>query len=511
MKRRILAAILAAACALLSGCVPMSVDLQRADQPATLVVPTAEPQESVLGDTVAGSLYNVTIYYVSASGQRLLPQQRPLIVEEGESLVEKAILSLMESPSDSDMRAVIPEGTQLMSVERSGNVAVVDLSIDARSVETEQQLMWMRMALTQTLSGIDGIEQVQLLIGGKEDGLLGLPAGAQQVSEENLSAVWAQYTAEQELMSGGGQTQVERTAIIYYASRDGRYIVPVAREVSIAKDDFLTSLIEALQAEPESSCLRSPFPAEALALMEKPELVEDEDGSRLMKLTFGANLISVLDREDLDAWQLYAALTYTLTAFLPDLDGLIVSIGDGQLARTERDGEAIVFSDGRMSRADYPDAVGRLADIYLSGPADTLLRLERVLGQQEAVSPRALLRELFEGPAAWEQEAQHVMPEGVSIDDVLGIRIVDGDATVNLSANLYRCCQGFNAHEERNLVYAIVNTLTGIPDVSSVRFQLEGEPVDSLVSSIFLRGPLMRNPGLVSDPLEGSGSEGTAR
>ena len=103
------------------------------------------------------------------------------------------------------------------------------------------------------------------------------------------------------------------------------------------------------------------------------------------------------------------------------------------------------------------------------------------------------------GPAAWETGAARVMPDGVSIDDVLGVRIAGGEAVVNLSSNFYRCCQSLTPQQEQNLIYAIVNTLTSLTTVSSVRFQVEGEAADYLVSTIYLRGPLLRNPGIIRE------------
>ena len=125
------------------------------------------------------------------------------------------------------------------------------------------------------------------------------------------------------------------------------------------------------------------------------------------------------------------------------------------------------------------------------------MEVHRAMDPVGAVSPRALLQELFKGPAAWEEGAARVTPDGVSIDDILGIRIAGGEAIVNLSSNFYRCCQGLTAQQEKNLIYAVVNTLTGLPSVSSVRFQVEGEAVDYLVSAVYLRGSLLGNPGIV--------------
>jgi spore germination protein GerM len=179
------------------------------------------------------------------------------------------------------------------------------------------------------------------------------------------------------------------------------------------------------------------------------------------------------------------------------VDGLIVMLGDGQLTRVDRNGTTLSFTGGEMTRSDYPDALCRMASVYMGAQDGRLMQVSRPMAPLSATSPRALLHELFKGPAACETRAVRIMPDGVSIDDVLGIRISGGEAVVNLSSNFYRCCQSLTPSGEQNLIYAMVNTLTGLDSVSSVRFQIEGETVDHLVSSMYLRGPLLRNPGII--------------
>jgi hypothetical protein len=304
------------------------------------------------------------------------------------------------------------------------------------------------------------------------------------------------------LLSDNGGSAVERTAILYYPTRDGNYICPVARTVRITGSNMITPLIEALISPSESLsvCLRSPFPQASGVLTQNPEIVITEDGERMIRLSFDANLIAMLEREGLSAWQLYASLTYTLTGFVPDVDGLIISLGDGVLARTERGDEAVYFDGGKMNRQSYPSAVGSLCTSYMGSSDGGLIRVMRPLHQHSALHPRSVLKLLFDGPQPWEGDAARVMPDGVSVDDILGIRISGGEAVINLSANFYRCCQSLPPQQERTMIYAIVNTLTERKEVTAVRFQVEGEPIDYLVNTIFLRNVLMRNVGIIRNP-----------
>lgn len=479
----------------LTGCVPLSVNLQRTDQTVSLPLPSESPIEPAVGDSVGSASYKTAFYLVSPE-QQLVPVYRTITLQSGESLAVRVLETLLSLPSSEEALSPFPEGVRLNGVERSGSVCVVDLSIDALNVQNEQQLLWMQASVAATLTDLDGVDTVSLLIGGRDVGILSMPFGASGKPEDNLAAVWAHLTADQAILSDGGS--IERTAILYYATRDGDYIAPVSRTVRITGDDYIMPLIQELMVPPaEADCLCSPFPQNAPLLLLEPEIVETDDGRRMIRLEFDANLMATLEMEGLTAWQLYASLTYTLTGFVPEVDGLIVLIGDGQLTRIERNGQELEFTEGEMNRASYPDAVCRLTAVYLSSSDGGLIRLYRSLDQKSAESPRALLAELFKGPATWEENAARVLPDGVSVDDVLGIRIQDGEAVVNLSSNLYRCAQSLTAQQEQNLIYAIVNTLTELPFVSTVRFQVEGETVDYLVGSIFLRSALMRNPGLI--------------
>ena len=500
MKRAIALLMIAVCAAVMTGCMPLSIDLQRDDQEVTLPTPSDQPAEPAIGDSLPSASYYVRLHLVSADRQRLVPVSRAITVGPGQSLMTEALLALFSANRIPDAYSPFPEGTRLLGVERNGSVAVVDLSIEARSVESDQQRMWMREAIAATLIGLDGIEYVGVLIGGRDEGLLSLPSGAADADIDSLNAEWAKLNDEKELLDSKEEdpAAVERTAIIYYASADGKYIAPVTQTVRIEGGDCIAAAVGALAAYQEGTgCLRSPFPQDTPILIAEPEIVETESGRRMVKLVFDGNLLTILEREKLTAWQLYASLTYTLSGFVPEIDGLIVHIGDGQLTKTERNGQELTFTGGEMTRSAYPDAVCRLSAAYMTAPDGGLMRLYRPLDQKSAVSPRAMLGELFEGPAEWETGAARVLPDGVSIDDILGIRVGSYEAVVNLSSNFYRCCQSLTPQQERNLIYAMVNTLTELPQVSTVRFQVEGETVDHLVSSLYLRGALMRNEGII--------------
>ena len=56
-----------------------------------------------------------------------------------------------------------------------------------------------------------------------------------------------------------------------------------------------------------------------------------------------------------------------------------------------------------------------------------------------------------------------------------------------------------DAEQERNAIYAIVNTLCSLDFINGVQFLIEGSAADLMVGSIYLRSMLMYNPGLVEN------------
>ena len=89
------------------------------------------------------------------------------------------------------------------------------------------------------------------------------------------------------------------------------------------------------------------------------------------------------------------------------------------------------------------------------------------------------------------------MPAGITANDIRGISVSDGTATLNMTADFYRLCQLMNEEEERLLVYSIVNTLCELPDIYSVKLLVEGEQIETLAGSIYLSGELLPNPGII--------------
>ncbi|MBQ8952537.1 MAG: GerMN domain-containing protein, partial [Clostridia bacterium] len=386
-----------------------------------------------------------------------------------------------------------------LSARRSGGTVVVNLSREARGTDTLRELFIMRQAIISTLCGLDGINYVDVLIAGRAEPAFSLPSGAGWEDGMTIPARWSQGLSEDE-MARDSASSIARLAVIYHPARGSRYVIPEARVVAIEGGDALSALLAALNGESGlDPALKPVLPDSDGAIITGAEIVTLADGRRVARLTFDGNLSAILERGRLNAWQMYAALTCTFTGFLPELDGIQVYVGSGQLARVESPDGEITLENGVMPRALFERTIGCLETIYMTASDGSLRPLGRAMSQEDALSPRMLLAPLFGEPQGWEEGVSRVVPDGLTIGDLLGILIENGEVTLNVSASFYAGCQRLNSQQERNLVFALVNTLTEQSGVRSVRFQVEGERVDVLVHDISLLSPLMRNPGLISD------------
>ena len=220
----------------------------------------------------------------------------------------------------------------------------------------------------------------------------------------------------------------------------------------------------------------------------------------MLTLNFSSTLANYLAFSGLEVWELAGSVTLTMCSFLPELDAVRIMM-NGEPITMCAIGDAILqFPDGLMRRRDFAGRVGSVATLYLLDGADQLTGIERPVSLRSALSPKRLLTELLGYAGGDGQSHRLPVPASLYPEDILGVQVVGGVARVNLSANFYRSCQNLSPRAERDLVYAMVNTLCALDGIRAVRFYIEGSPADTLAGSVYLRSVLLPNPGLMAAP-----------
>ena len=498
--RRILTllALLAAIALGLSGCMPGRREPE-ADNVISLPEPSDEPENMVLGETLSNSLSEVTLYFAALDGTSFTTVTRSLLTEAGQSLPEAAVATLLDSGSDRSIR--FPGDTQVLACEYACGTATVNLSIDARNVQNPQELLALETSIGNTLLGIDGIDGVNVLIGGISEGFCMLPTGVQTEPVSSVTASYAQLQAERDrLTQQEDGDPLKRCALLYFPTAGGKWLVPELRDISIESGDFIIALINALKEGPRQEACAVPSIPEGVELLDNAPVIQTlTTGERMLDLNFSSTLANYLAFSGLSVWELAGSLSLTMCSFLPELDAVRIMVNGDPITMCEAGDSILKFPGGLIHRRDFSDRIGSTSTLYLVNGEGTLQPVQQAVSMRSALSPRSLLTELIRhgntGGAL-----RFPIPDGIFPEDLLGVQTAGGIARVNLSGNFYRCCQGLSAREERCLIYAMVNTLCRLGGIRGVRFYVEGRAADTLAGGIYLKSALMPNPGIAAEP-----------
>ena len=273
--------------------------------------------------------------------------------------------------------------------------------------------------------------------------------------------------------SGGGQGSQDRVLTVYRLAEDGTGGELTGRELCPLPEDAGSEVRAAVEL------FASPSAAEGLTCA-LPEGVTVEDwsldnGAVTLTLSEGFLQASPMDRTA-------AALCATLT--LCGLEG-VKSVNVAAGGQTLFSG--LVPADALLRDTDQDPSVRQLR-LYFADSAGRYLTSEyhSLTLAEDAAADRYVMEELLRGPNSPELSA--AVPAGTRL---LSCRTRDGVCTVDLSAAFYED-RPDTALGERLALYSIVNSLTSLPQVDSVRLLVEGQPVDRYVYRS-LAEPLVRN------------------
>jgi spore germination protein GerM len=473
--------------------------------------PSAIPTYSVDLDAPAGDEFDaraheVTLYRITSSGE-LTSEERSLYAVDDVALLEESLNALFTEPDDAGAFVPIPSGTTLVSCAISNDIAIVNLSSQAATPELQQQMLALWDSIDKTARSIKSIVGTAVLIDGCGINILGMPIGLGTLIDQEHNEKWRQLLIERDLLmqvlnqDSADNWRMERYAAIYYPLSSG-LTAPLVRPIDIKGDDYLSALIDGLRDPPlDSTAFNTAFVECAYELSEAPALITPaRGGKRVAVLRFKPGLVSRRDPNITAQISVYASLCLSITHFLADIEGIVVYIGDEMVVNIKNKMGINLFPDGIMRPADFEGLMGSAETVYFTSAADGMLEpVECIVPATLTATPRVLLELLINGPPQRQSNRlEAVFPEGVSADDILGIRMRDGQISVHFSKNFLNRCQILTENEERNLVYAIVNTLTEINGVNQVCFYTDGRQPDTLAGSIRMHSPLMRNPLLIS-------------
>lgn len=467
---------------------------------AELPEPAEVPTDMIIGEAREAYRTDAVIYYKTLDGTGLTAVRRTLEVPRDKTAVRVALEELLSPNGAANVISVAPGDAEIIGIENACGLATVNLAVDAASLQSGQDLLMMVTAISNTLMSLSGVGAVNVLIDSRQESAFELPIGATTATEGDVTVLAAQYQADEERFLGAEEsaTPLSRTVALYFPSVNGQWTLPELRRVDFKGADYAARLLDELIAGSTSGGAYASFLSGGVSVLAaEPRLSVSSAGVRVLDVYLTGALRDYLILQGIAEWQMAAAITLTMTTFIPELDAVSIYIDGAAMTQLNLRGNMRTFADGLLRRDDFSSYIGGIAPLYFSDGQGGLTKVERAMSARRAQSAYSLVLQLISGPSSGDAGAQAVMPVGATADDLLGVSIEDDVATVNFSANFYRLCQTLDETGERSLVYSIVNTLTEMPDVSAVSILIEGERVETLANEVYLKSELMPNPGLV--------------
>ena len=491
---------------ILSGCASGTQvagdDMQRA-----LPDPPTLEDNQILGDVRDPFTRDVTLYYPVENSLDLTGITRAVEVNPNETLIGQTLSELLKTLSGAGTLRTVSSSEQLIDLEYSCGIACVNLTLEAGARQSDSDSLMLCSAIADTLLGLEGVEAVSIFAGSRSEAVCALPLGAINEPSDNISALYAQLQSEETRFLTEQTTSINRNVILYFPTSDGNYLLPELRSLSFDSDDYASVILDALKAGPMArDCCFSAMPGNQELLSDAPRLWISDAGERVIDVNFTHMLPNYLAFAGVEAWQLYGSVVLSLCSFLPELDAVRICV-DGAPVESCTLGETqLHFDGGLMRRSSFSARIGSSAMLYFADADGGLRRVEHAMSRSAAVSPKRILAEmiLVGNPGG---DLTGVFPEGILPEDVLGVEVGDSIAVVNLSGSFYSRCQLLDAAGERRLIYAMVNALTELDGIGAVRFIVEGRSIDTLAQSIYLRTPLLPDPGVVRDGSKASPEE----
>ncbi len=506
-SRKALALLLAGCLALLTGC---SGQTAEENTPLQTLAPASVGYSAPDGDNMPERTVTHQLYLPGSSDLHLVPRETRLSVSDLNDEVLQLVLALLAYESDAEVTHLGGEwqlslyGTD--PLEYSDGICTINLGTSALQM-SHRDFYKTCVAIATTLCDLDSISFVNVLVADQSVGLditgnlaMGSLTGH---PEENLPVLWEQMEAKRTPLGDDlSKTPLSSLATLYFPLPDARGIGCENRILNFdgqTPQQLAAGLLKELdQLIRENAGAEEETPGLLDSLLHDPVISELEDGGRLITLSF---------REETSAWMLgmgtdmpcmLAAVTSTMTTFIPGIAAISVRIGDKPITELHSAtfGGMTVLG-GLLRRNMFVDYLMGSTTVFFAR-GGKLCRCDQPVNRRMTDIPRAQLNALLAGPAPLQRQEgiAATMPENVREEDILGISVENDTLLINLSENFRTEILTGGAEKEALLCYSMVNTLCENSGLKKVCFFFEGAQEETIAGEIYWAGVFCYNPGL---------------
>ena len=400
-KRRLRLAVLCCLLAFsLSGC-KSSVDALNKDISVTLS-PASVSYKAPTGDTDQELIQSILLYVPNTAGTRLIALPEQMTLQAARHPAEAVLRQLFAFTGNEEARPLSPDTVLQLSpvspVEISGETATVNLGASALSV-SHADFYIICQAIANTLTQWDDIRYVNVLVSSMQPGLdvgASIPGGCfVQNLNDNLDTLASRLNSQ----VAAGSRKASLAATLYYPAYAGRGILAETRTVTFSdldKPSLVLTLMEALSQPAQTLDHVPALPILSDYLSEEPVIQEIAvTGGQKAVLHFSQNFNDALITAGVPRSVMMAALTCTVTGFIPGINGVTVYIGEELVSAVvpngiyEGAGEVITFTDGVMRRGDFSRFILSDCVLYFGNGQEHLQAVLRPLRTIPAGLPAA--------------------------------------------------------------------------------------------------------------------------
>jgi germination protein M len=108
------------------------------------------------------------VFYADRNNERVVAENRKIKINSDENRYMVAMIELLKGPKDKKLRMSIHPKTNVLGVEKYNDVAIVNFSKEFNDVNGDIQQMIAIMTVTRTLTQFAEIQNVKIMIEGKE-------------------------------------------------------------------------------------------------------------------------------------------------------------------------------------------------------------------------------------------------------------------------------------------------------------------------------------------------------
>lgn len=479
-------------------------------------------------ETLAQGEFEATLYYINEDGTRLAGEKRTVRCEEGESMALCTMRALMDGPQSQSLERSVPYKLKLDKIEKSMGICNVYLSGGFPGSESD----WLtaRLAIAATLSDTLGIQAVNVLYNGKEQGYNSNAIGEARYLGQSLDKYAEDMAEKYPDRSKGSMSEVvkyiDQYVTMYFTNAERTLIAAHSVQLSVSSEASVTDLVTILTGKLAAGisgedALEPVLPADftlarepriGVAGMEEDEPKETDAADSGSKKNptptpspsslplFAPKVIYITIKQpknDYDERLMCAALTLTLTGYLPGISGIVlyVEAEDGTRTKLNEDVDYLtrdMYTDmlGTSVSVDYPDENGSM-----------LKRENKIVPSSDEYDLTKRVLTLIDA-----QGSSGLGFAPLSRDDVERVYLADGIAVIEWKEGFtdkLKEALGYESAEsadrlEMLIIYSFVNTLTELPYIKKVWMSEGGEKL-GMINRIYLGNALLRSPGLTGN------------